>query len=163
LSDGLEIVGALELAGEAGSVALGSLIAWAILGPILTIVAGLLELAEANAVSEKLAGARGFAYGVTWGVLGKERPSATCHGNTFGAEQDQKDQQEWDKGADQGFLGSSDAVLKNRCIIWMAQNKDDGSELVKHVFTESASHLGVSSSHISTIASLLEVDTPRCN
>jgi hypothetical protein len=161
IKDGLEIVGLLEAAGEAGAVASGSLLAAAVLGPILGMVAALYSVLEADETQEKLSGARGFAFGVAWGVLGKGTPSTTCTGGDM-PQRAEACQEKWNKGASEGAGKGSDTAFSNRCIIWMAHNHDDGTQLVRHIFTDACSHLGLSDFAVDTLASNLSVDSPSC-
>lgn len=163
LNDAIAILGLLEGAAEA-SAAVGTLmVACDIAGPILALVAGLYAILDADGTDAKVAGARGFAYGVTWGVLGKGTPSATCGGpNNLFPDHVQEEQQKWNAGATEGAAKGAETTLRNRCLIWMAKNNDHGDQLLRHFATDAASHLGLSGSQLSDLFSNLSVDTPVC-
>lgn len=56
----------------------------------------------------------------------------------------------------------SEQGFRNRCMIWMAHNNDEsGDQLLRHFFTDAASHLGYTET-IAELASKLSVDSPVC-
>lgn len=162
LREAAELLELLEGAAEA-SAALGTLLeACAIGGPIVAMLAALWSVLEADETEEKLAGARGFAFGLAWGVLGKGTPSATCGGaNELFPDRVQSEQEKFNKGASEGASKGAEQQFKNRCLVWMSKNSDDGTQLLRHFFTEAASKLGYTET-ISELASNLNVDSPVC-
>jgi hypothetical protein len=159
--DAAEMVGLLEGVGGAGAAALETA---AVLGPILALLAGLYALLKADETEENLAGARGFAYGFVWGVLDKGTPTATCGGaNELFPDRVKSEQEHFDKGVQEGASKAGDQKLKNHCLLWMAKHKDEsGDQLLRDIFTDSATHLDISASIASELAGNLSTGTPVC-
>ena len=142
VKDAAELVG-LPRPQARRAVASTTLLVWAVASPIIALLAGLYSLLKADSTEENLAGARGFAYGLIWGVLGKGTPTATCGGpNELFPDNVKLEQANWDKGAREGAAKGQEQAFKNRCLIWMAKNHDDnGDHLVREFFKDAASHL----------------------
>ena len=163
LKDAAEFWGLLESASAAGTATAGALLATDILSPILALLAGLYAILYADTAEERLAGVRGFAYGVMWGVLDKGTPTATCGqgANELFPGNAQGEQDKWNAGASEGVSKASDVSFKNHCLLWMAQNNDNGDQLLRHIAADAASHI-VNDASSDDMFSGLNVDSPVC-